>query len=274
MKLCLSSVLATSVLLTTAMAHADQAPPPPPAPAQTPVVVERPVVVAPAAEITVAEPRPAAERPAPEARSGPERHDLVSVRLGARVGYVGDPTFDRFADSDVLTQFSLEATYGILSAGKVSLAVGAAWDTGGRSDGLRGLPSKLAVTRLTVPLEGRYHLFEGVYAFGRVAPGAANFAAKVEDPSSPAPLEQAPWVFATDLSVGASVLVGPRSSLDRRLPRVWVTPEFGYGWTSAATLALRGDRNEQDVLGTDVSTSVGSFAARGVFWRLGASISF
>lgn len=205
---------------------------------------------------------------------GPRRYDFLRVGLGFRIGYIGDPGFDTFADSDTLAQGSLDASYAFLTRGKLAIAGGLAYDLGSRTSGARGLTTKLTVHRITVPIEARYYLAPWVDVFAKVAPGAGAFYARVEDPSSPSTLEHAPWVFAADVSGGASFrLVGSPDGNPRRA-RLWITHEIGYGITSEHALRPRPDRNEEDVLGSDQATRLGSLAVNGVFWRTGLAMSF
>lgn len=221
---------------------------------------------------------PAVTAPAAETRPlpppGPPRYDYLRVGLGFRVGYIDDPAFDVFAKGDTLAQVSLDASYAFYTRGKLAVSAGLAYDAGSRTSGARELTTKLTVHRITVPIEGRYYVAPWAAVFAKVAPGTAAFDARIEDPSSPSTLEHAPWVFAADLSAGASFrLVGSRDPSPRR-PRLWVTTEVGYGITSAAALRPRADRPEEDVLGSDQPMRLGSLAANGVFWRMGVAVSF
>jgi hypothetical protein len=205
---------------------------------------------------------------------GPQRYDFLRIGLGFRVGYVDDPGLDTFADSDTLAQVSLDASYAFFTRGRLAIAAGLAYDAGSRTSGARGLTTKLMVNRITVPLEARYYLAPWVDVFAKVAPGTAALHARVEDPSSPATLEHTPWVFAADLSAGASFRVLGARDGDPRHPRLWITPELGYGVTSSHALRPRADRDEADVLGSDEPMRLGSLALDGVFWRLSVGLSF
>jgi hypothetical protein len=190
------------------------------------------------------------------------------------VGYITDPTFDAFADSDTLAQVSLDATYAFFTRGKLAIAAGLAYDAGSRASGARGLTTKLTMHRISVPIEARYYFAPWFNAFAKVAPGTGALVARVEDPSSPRSLEDTPWVFAADLSAGASFrLVGP-SDHAKRHPRLWITQEVGYGLTTSAGLRPSPGREEADVLGSDQSTRLGSLAMNGIFWRTSLAVSF
>lgn len=114
-----------------------------------------------------------------------------------------------------------------------------------------------------------------LYGFARVAPGAALLYTRVDDPSSPAKLKDASWAFAGDLSAGASFLLGPRNDMDKRsTPRFWVTPEIGYAFATATDLRPKPARDEEDVLGSDAATNLGSIALSGLFWRASIAVTF
>lgn len=202
------------------------------------------------------------------------RYDVVRIGAGVRVGYVGSAGFSQFSKNDALTQFSLEGTYALLVSGKFALAVGGAWDIGGRSATTRGTQSSVTVHRLTAPIEARYHSMPWFYGFARVAPGAVAFSSSIEDSSAPAKLTDTAWAFATDVSVGVSLHPGANRQADVRRARLWLTPEFGYAFTTEATLRPSPARDSADVLGQDQRVALGSIDARGVFWRVSGGVTF
>ena len=275
MKLRLLTPLALAVVLllvpSVASAQPDDEPAPegtPAAPAPTP---------APAPAPTPAPPLASARAPAetlPQRPHGPAHYDYLRLGAGFRIGYIDDPGFDTFAKDDVLPQVSLDATYAFYTHGKLAISAGGAWDVGSRTAGARGLTTKLTMHRLTVPIEARWYFTPWFDVFAKVAPGAGLLYARVEDPSSPATLEHAPWVFATDLSAGASFRLVGTSDHDKRHPRLWITHEIGYGLTSGHELRPQPTRNQDDVLGSDERTKLGSLAVNGVFWRTGLALSF
>lgn len=268
MKLGLFPVLSLVLLASPSLARAQSEPDAPALPAESAPAP----AVAPAPAIAVAPPPPA-DAPAPQAKIAP-RYDYLRLGLGFRIGYIGDPAFDTFADNDVLAQMSLEATYAFYTKGKLAIASGLAWDVGSRSSGARGLSTRLTVHRLTVPIEARWYFAPWLNGFVKVAPGAGAYDVRIEDPSSPATLDHAPWVFAADLSGGATVRLAGGSDHDVRRARLWLTTEIGYGVTSSHALRPRPSRDENDVLGSDQATKLGTLAVNGVFWRTGLAVSF
>lgn len=212
----------------------------------------------------------AADRPE---TSGPPRFDLVRINAGFRVGYMPDRGFDSFADSDTLTQFSVDGTYPLVTSGRVVLGAGLAWDYGGRSSPLRGQSTDLSVHRIGIPLEARYHLHPTVFAFGKVTPGATAVLAEIIGETKP--LNATAWAFSADASLGASILMGPRQHLERRgTPRLWLTPELGYTVMTKASLAANVDRPSEEVLGSDEDANLRSLSLNGFFWRATVGLTF
>ena len=219
--------------------------------------------------------------PAPAAIPEPDRgaaraprYDFVRINAGLRVGYIPTSGFDAFAPSDVLTQFSVDATYPVLKDGRFVVGVGLGWDVGGRSDRTRGIVSSLTAHRLAVPVEGRWHFAPWFFGFGKISPGAAAMLATLKDPSSPTTLTTTSWAFAVDATVGASFLLGPRKDLDRRVPHFWVTPELGYSYTTDAPMNLSTGREDKDLLGADENVRLASVALSGFFWRATMGTTF
>ena len=136
------------------------------------------------------------------------------------------------------------------------------------------MSTQATIHRLTVPIEARWYAASWIHGFVKVAPGAAAYRIRVEDASSQAALEQAPWVFATDLSAGASVRLAGGSDHRKRRARLWATTEFGYGITSSHSLRPRPARDEGDVLGADEAVQLGSLSLSGAFLRAGLALSF
>jgi hypothetical protein len=264
MKLAHSSLLAFVLVAVPSLAHAQSEPEPPPLPAGEPVTVVSTPASAPAA---------AESPPGPKEFVAPH-YDYLRIGAGFRIGYINDPAFDTFASSDVLAQFSLEATYAFYTKGKLAIAAGGAYDVGSRSSGARGISTSLTVHRLSVPIEARYYFAPWLNAFARVAPGAAAFNARIDDPSSPSRLQDAPWVYSADFSGGASIRLAGKNDHASRTARLWLTSEVGYGITSSHAPGVRPDRNQDDVLGSDEATKLGSLAANGAFWRMGVAVSF
>lgn len=193
--------------------------------------------------------------------------------LGIRVMYAPSAGLDPFSEGDAIGQASLEVSRTLATSGKLSLALGLGWDVGMKRATARGPASGLALHRLSVPVEGRYHLTSWLYGFARVAPGAAILDVHVEDPSAPSHLSDVNAMFSVDGSAGASFLLGGHGPADRKGVRFWATPEVGYGLTTRATPSLTPDSRD-DVLGKELGASTGSLSVSGFFFRIGVGFTY
>lgn len=202
------------------------------------------------------------------------RYDVIRVNAGLRVGYVATRGFDTFSSNDVLAQFSVDATYPLLTRGKLVLGAGLGWDIGGRSATTRGFDSQLTAHRFYVPLEARYHIVPSLYAFGKVAPGAAAMLTSITESGTGNKLDATGWAFSGDVSAGVSALIAARTNMERREPRVWITPEVGYGFTTTSTLSASIGREDKDMLGSDEDTRLRGLALSGFFWRASVGGTF
>jgi hypothetical protein len=255
----------TAITALTSVASADDvqievaqpatpAPPPASAPAPAPAPVQ-------------------ADRPA----SAPPRKDLWHVGIGERVDYVASKGFDNFADNNVLATFGIEGSYPLVVRDKWVLGVGASWGYASRSGtALRGDTTALSVHRLGVPIEGRYQFIPQLYGFAKVTPGAVAALGSLTDASAPNTIKSTAWSFATDISVGAAILVGPRNydHEDKRTVRFWAVPEFGYGFATKSNLDLRPNRDASQALGTDDRTSLQNLNLSAFFWRISVQTTF
>lgn len=200
------------------------------------------------------------------------KRDFFKVTAGFRVGWVSDSGLDPFATTDALAGVSLGVSRTLWRApgDRLALAAGVAYDGGGRGSNARGLDAGLAWHRFTIPIEGRYHVLPMLYGFARLSPGAHFTTVRIKDPSASGDLGADGWAFATDLSVGASVLLGPHGPRSRA--RIWLTPEVGYMATSALALALA-PTNRDDPRAV-APTELGSLGMNGPFMRVTADASF
>jgi hypothetical protein len=259
--------LAPLLLALPSVARAQDATPPPPPPVET----ASPPAEAPAPPLVVQAPAPmAVEAPPPVPEAPASDNRFWRIEAGFRGGLIGDSSFNPYASDEFIGQLSIEATRTLLARKKLSLAVGLAWDTGSRSSGIRGNDSSLVLHRFTAPIEGRYHFASWLFGFARVAPGAGFLEATVTDASSPATLSDNAWVFATDLSAGASVMLGPRTGK----VHFWLTPEAGWGFMTEAKLSPTPQRNPNDIQGTDEAMHLPGLSMSGFFWRLTGGLSF
>jgi hypothetical protein len=300
----LASILSGALFATPAVAQDNPAPPPPestppgqaPAAAETPTpsTTDAPSTMAPAESVPeaaqgavappVAPAKPEhvvlAEEPArargqrtdvdvDETYDGNLRHhqDHWVAFIGFRVAKISSSGFDPFADSDDLAQFSAGVGRTVMTSGNFSLAGLFLYDIGGRSSEARGANTELTVHRLTLGAEARYHIFRQLFAFGRVAPGAIHSIAKIEDLSTGVKNQATrDWVFATDLSAGATVdLTGFSKYSRKRKVAAWITLEGGYGFAGETELRMTADGGGGPVRAEPLD--LGPLALAGPFMR-------
>ena len=135
MKLALVSLFTAFVLTVPTLAHAQTA--------QPGDVPDEPTATTPAASpaapaFTYRAPAPLVPEESTPVPATPPRYDYLRFGLGFRIGYIDDPGFDNFADSDVLAQASLDASYAFYTRGKLAISAGVGWDVGSRTSGARG----------------------------------------------------------------------------------------------------------------------------------------
>jgi hypothetical protein len=267
-----------AILLASTPALAQESPEPLPAPPSAPAEPATTTTTTTTNTTTTTVAPPAARAETPDAYAVDERPreplpDRFRLSAGLRIAYVHTHGFDTFADTNTLPQLSIDGTYAFYNSGRLALAAGLGWDVGGRGSDLRGLDTSLTAHRFLVPLEARVTVLPWLWAFGKVAPGAALVLTDIEDPSAPRSLGSAGWAFAGDVSAGASFVIGKRAPGKHRV-RVLLTPEIGYSITTAAPVHASPGRNEDELLGSDADTNLRSVALSGLFWRATLGVTF
>jgi hypothetical protein len=212
---------------------------------------------------------PAPERPEPHADDGKmgshQSHWLASI--GYRIAFVGNSGLDPFSTDDAVPQVSLAVGRTVFAGGSWSLAALALWDWGSLESTARGAKSSLTLNRITLGIEGRYHFFRRLYAFGRLAPGALSSSATLVDNVTGLDQTSASWVFAGDLSGGAAFEFAGENRGQSRRPRAWVGVEGGYGFASSAELRFKPEEGTAAPVRTQPQ-SFGELAVRGGFLRM------
>lgn len=263
--------------LARAQAITEEAPSPPPSAAPAPAAQGVPAASTPAtapasppAEAPPAPLPPVAEAPRPATPPGPAHIPVYRLEAGIRSSLVPSSGFDPFAADNAFLQTTLRGSRTLLTRGDFSLGVGLQWDVGARKGEARNLDTHLSVHRLAIPVEGRLLLGAHVEVFGRVAAGVARIDARLEDPSSPSPLEGGKWLPAADVSLGGSLFAG---GLTRRA-RLGVSPEVGYGLVAPMDLSLRSTPDEKHPEGPSAAADLGRLSMSGPFFRVTATIAF
>ena len=197
-----------------------------------------------------------------------QQHFLVSI--GWRQAWVANSGLDPFSENNAVPQFSLSAGRTLLADGNLSLVALVLWDIGVLESTARGAKTELAVNRLTLGAEGRYHFLRRLYAFGRVAPGALNWSASVEDGLSGLNQTDSAWTFAGDLSAGAMFeFAGDNRGASTR-PRAWLGFDGGYGWAGSSKVNLKPEDEAQAPVRSE-PLALGDLAIRGPFLRFSVS---
>jgi hypothetical protein len=196
------------------------------------------------------------------------------VEMGYRGSFVTNAGYNPFSTDDYFSQFSVAASRTLLTEGRLSFAPGVSWDYGSAGASARGDGTSFSMQRITVPLEGRFHLGSWGYAFVRGAPGVALQRVEVDESTSPAPLAKTAWQFATDVSAGYAWLAWRGSSAGLE-PGLWLQGDAGYGWVAGERLSLAADLPSSSPQGDRVSgIDLGTLTMRGAFFRLAAAVSF
>jgi hypothetical protein len=193
--------------------------------------------------------------------------------LGVRTNYVTNSGYDPFDSDNALSQLALGVGRTLASDDQLSLAGLLLWDWGRSEAKARGAESALDVHRLTLAAEGRYHLIRRLYVFGRLAPGALHWKAKLQDRVADLELADDRWVFAADLSAGAAFeFAGEKRGASKR-PRGWVSADGGYGWSAASGVELAAeDANEAPARSEPVA--LGDLGLRGGFFRVALGLTY
>jgi hypothetical protein len=221
--------------------------------------------------------RPAAARP--ESEAVPDdglmgtHQDHFHLDFGIRASFIPNEGYDLFSKDNDLTQISLSAGRTLFATGDTSFAASVLYDWGPSESEARGADTSLHVNRLSVGLEGRYHLFRRLYVFGRLAPGALRFDANLKDDGAGVLRESDGWLFSADLGAGAAFeVVGEARGMSKR-PRGFLIADGGYGWTSSSALEFVPAEGEQAPARLQ-PLELGELAFRGGYFRIAAAITY
>ncbi|HKY39036.1 MAG TPA: hypothetical protein VJN18_24025 [Polyangiaceae bacterium] len=180
----------------------------------------------------------AQDRPEPDPNSLGTHQKNIRLEAGTRVQLIGNEGLDAFSENDVVPQLALSASWGFFAADALSLAAVGGFDYGGTSSRARNNATSLDLSRFTLGPEARYHLFRTLALSAKVAPTLTREAAEVST-GIDSDLRSVAWKLGVDATAGAALeLYGYRSGTSRK-PRLWVTAEGGYGWTTAHDMILR-----------------------------------
>jgi hypothetical protein len=211
---------------------------------------------------------------APGAHAEPlgSHQPLIEASLGVRASKVADAGFDPFADSDDLVQLSVGVAGTVLRMQRLSLAAVGFWDYGERSSQARGAETSLAVHRLSVGPELRYHLLNPLYVFAHVLPAFAHSTASLDD-SLTGPRVAKHWAYGADFALGAAFQVYGMRSGESKQPRIWAIAEGGYGYLGSTKLRLEPEAG-QGAPERTAAVDLGSLSLAGPYLRVSAAVSF
>jgi hypothetical protein len=244
-----------------------------PAPAQSPPSVSVPTVQSQPLGLVATPWRPPSAAAEPETPAVPPPKAFFQAQVALRAAYVSDPAFGIFSDDKSLRQLGLAFSRTVLVEKDFSFAPGLSWEYGERNSTVRGDASDLKVHRLSLRIDGRYHVLPWMYAFARLAPGAIHQSMQVDDVMAAAPLRQSSFGPSVDLSAGAAFLIGPHGARPEKHVRFWAEIDGGYGWAARKDIVLSPELASDDVrrVGT---LALGDMALRGAFVRVAGTLTF
>lgn len=199
-----------------------------------------------------------------------QRH--VRIDLGARVQFVGDAGLDPFSTNDVIAQFSPQASFAFLTQDRLSLAAVLGFDAGGSEASMRSDRAELDLRRFILAPEARYHLLRLLVLTAKVGPTLTREEVDIVG-GLESSFHKVAWKAGFDATAGVAVEVFGYRSGSSRLPRLWVTGEGGYGWTSAMEMALSPEKSGS-VPQRLTPLTLPDLSVSGPLFRLTAALSF
>jgi hypothetical protein len=195
------------------------------------------------------------------------------VSGGIRVSFVPNEGYDLFSKDNDLTQLSLAAGRTVLAMGDLSFDASVLYDWGPSESTVRGADTSLDVHRVSLGLEGRYHLFRRLYLFGRLAPGALRWDADIKDGGADVLREAGDWAFSADLGAGAALEFFGENRGMSKLARGFVLVDGGYGWTTSSSLEFLPAEGAQPPARLE-PLELGELALRGGYFRVAAAVTY
>jgi hypothetical protein len=207
----------------------------------------------------------------------------VTASLGVRSDVFHSAGLDAFSGSDDIPERALSLSGRLVGTELSGLGAGVEWDHGSVTTTARGADATLTIDRLTVPIEGRFHVGKRLSVFARVAPGFLRDHATLVDASAPggaygdglAPggLQQTTWQLAADVSGGLAFRFAEIRNGGTPPFGFWLTAEAGYGAVGAHDLVL-GPHVETQPGRIDEPLRLGTLALGGPFLRARFALSF
>jgi len=196
----------------------------------------------------------------------------VRFDLGVRSQFIKSAGFDPFSKRDALTQVTTSASWAFLTAQDLSVAALVGFDLGGTSANARSDRASLDVMRFTLAPEARYHVLRILAVTVKVGPTLTRQAAELSDGLDTS-LSQVSWRFGVDATAGAAVELWGYASGRSHKPRLWLTAEGGYGWSSPMKLNLKPD-DPSRAPERLAAPALGDLSLSGPIVRVAAALSF
>jgi hypothetical protein len=216
---------------------------------------------------------PDAPQPPPDDGLMGTHQDHLHLGFGIRTSFIPNEGYDLFSKDNDLVQISLSFGRTVLAMGDTSLDASIIYDWGPSVSTVRGAETSIDVHRVSLGLEGRYHLFRRLYFFGRLAPGAVRFDADLQDGGADVLRESGDWLFSADLGAGAAFeFIGEPRGMSNR-PRGFLVADGGYGWTTSSSLDFVAAEGQPAPARLE-PLELGELALRGGYFRVAASITY
>jgi hypothetical protein len=196
----------------------------------------------------------------------------VRLDLGVRTQFVADESLDPFAETDVINQFTTQASFSFWAREALSLAVVGGFDVGGRSAPARSDEASLDLRRFTLAPEARYHLLRVLALTAKVGPTLTREEVEIVGALG-SPFHKVGWKVGFDATAGAAFEVFGYHSGASRKPRLWLTAEGGYGWTAPMELVLS-PKNSGATPERLAPLTLPDLALAGPLFRVTAALSF
>jgi hypothetical protein len=216
---------------------------------------------------------PEAPQPPPDDGLMGSHQDHFHLGFGIRTSFIPHEGYDLFSKDNDLVQISLSFGRTLLATGDTSLDASVIYDWGPSASTARGAETSIDVHRVSLGLEGRYHLFRRLYVFGRLAPGVVRVDADLRDAGADVLRETGDWLFSADLGAGAAFeFLGEARGMSNR-PRGFLIADGGYGWTTASSLAFVAAEGQPAPARLE-PLELGELALRGGYFRVAAAVTY
>lgn len=220
---------------------------------------------------------PQADQPVQSEPPGPprekSRYPGWQAFVGLRGAFVPNAGYDPFDDSDFMGQGSIGFGRTVYTAGQISIAGMLYYDGSNQTGDARGEATRLALHRVTLSPEARFHLLPELYLYARAGAGPLRAAARLEESSTGTTLYANDWLLAIDGFAGIAYELLDASGQKGEL-RIWVAAEGGYGWTTDLDLKFAAEEDDGGAPQRSADVDLGTFAARGGGFRGMIGVSF